>query len=359
MQRYNLFFNNKSINLHNLFFMMSMKRLIVLISVVWMMFSLAGCGNDQPNYKKKLDVNVGPMPAMEFSRYEDVLFAIDTADFKQELIAIQKDFPVFLDGDLENPDAVRYIKDFATDPMSITLYQKVKQAYPNLDEVRTIVGEVYRHFNYYFPEITLPDKIFTCVSGVDPYMPSVIFDKNAMVISLDWYLDGDEVYDFFGMPQYRSQRTGLPTLARDLGVTLCEHCFQDGHRQGNLLEEMVLQGVRDYCVEALYPTITDEVLLGYTSSQLQWARTYEGDLWADMVGNQILYSTDLLAYRTYLADGPFTNEYSHEAPPRLGEYLGLQIVRSYMNNHDCTLRELMQNNDLQGLFQDSKYKPKK
>ena len=119
MQRYNLFFNNKSINLRNLFFVMPMKRLIVLISVVCLMALFAGCGNDQPDYKKKLNVNVGPMPEIEFSRYEDVLFGIDTADFQQELKAIQNDFPLFLDGDLENPDAVRYIKDFATDPIQL------------------------------------------------------------------------------------------------------------------------------------------------------------------------------------------------------------------------------------------------
>ena len=340
--------------------MITMKRIIVIISAILpLLATLVGCGDNQPDYKKKLNVDVGPMPEIEFSRYEEVLFNLDTANFQQALMSIQKDFPVFLDGDLENSDAVSYIKDFVTDPMSITLYQKVKQTYPDLNEIRAIVGDVYRHFNYYFPETPLPDKIYTCVSGVDPYIPSVIFDRKALVISLDWYLEGDEVYDKLGMPQYRSQRTGLPTLARDLGATLCEHCFQDGHRQGNLLEEMVFQGVRDYCIEALYPSITDEVLLGYTSSQLQWAKTYEGDLWADMVGNQILYSTDLEAYRIYLADGPFTNEYSHEAPPRLGEYLGLQIVRSYMDNHNCTLQELMQNNDFQGIFQDSRYKPKK
>lgn len=332
-----------------------------MISVVLLLMDVFfGCRNDQPDYKKKLNVNAGPMPKLVFQRYEDVLFNLDTAHFQQGLKAVQKEFSFFLDGDLDNPEAVRYVKDFAVDPMSVALYEKVKKAFPDLDEVKAIVGEVYRHFNYYYPETRLPDKVYTCVSGIDANMPSVMLFDGGLVISLDWYLDGDEVYDMIGMPQYRSQRTGLPTLARDLGETLWMHCREQEHRQGNLLEEMVFLGIRDYCIEAWYPSITDEALLGYTPSQLQWAEDYEGDLWADMVGNQCLYSSDLEMYRVFLADGPFTNEYSHEAPARLGEFIGLHIVRSYMEaNPNTKLQELMEEEDLQGLFLDSKYKPKK
>ena len=109
----------------------------------------------------------------------------------------------------------------------------------------------------------------------------------------------------------------------------------------------------------MYPEIEDSVLLGYTSSQLGWVEENEGNLWADMVSSQCLYSTDLEVYRTFLLDGPFTNEYSHEAPSRLGEYIGLQIVRSFVGLHDVTLLGLLQMEDLQGLFLDSRYKPQK
>ena len=104
------------------------------------MASLVGCHDDQPNYKKKLNVDPGPAPDVEYSRYEEVLFNLDTAHFQQEVKAIQKDFNVFLDGDLDNPDAVRYVREFVTDPTIVLLYQKVKQADPDLDEVDAIVG---------------------------------------------------------------------------------------------------------------------------------------------------------------------------------------------------------------------------
>lgn len=329
----------------------------VLIVIAAMLF--ASCNTDMPNYKKQLETPLKPAPQLVFSRYEEMLFNLDTANFQEGLKGIQAEYRPFLDGDLDNPEAVKYLKDFAVDPFSILLYQKVKSAYPDLSEVKAVVERVYQHFIYYYPDIQLPTKVFTCVSGVNPEIPAVLLLDDALVVSLDWYLDGDEVYEKIGMPKYMSERTGLATLAKDLGVQLYKNHVQVGHKQTNLLEEMVYAGKMLFFAEAMYPTITDQTLLGYSESQMNWIAENEGKVWADMVGNQILYKSDYELFRSFFSDGPFTNEYSHEAPPRLGEYLGLQIVRSYMNNHDCGLSELMQNTDLQGIFQDSKYKPKK
>ena len=336
-----------------------MKKGVFIICFVSFSVVFAGCDHNSPNYKKKFEVNVGAGPALEFQRYEEVLFNLDTADFQQELMAIQKEYHPFLDGDLNDPMAVKYLKDFAIDPFSILLYQKVKTAFPDLEEVKALVDGVYRHFYFYYPEIHLPEKVFTCVSGVNPDIPPVILLDDAVVISLDWYLDNDEVYNQIGVPQYRSERTAISFLAKDLSAQIY-HCFiQKEHKQANLLEEMVYVGKQLLFVEAMSPSLKDGVLLGYTEPQLGWAEENEGNLWADLVGNQRLYSSEYEVFRIFFADGPFTNEYSHDAPPRLGEFLGLHILRSYLNTHDCSLKELMQNADLQGVFQDSKYKPKK
>lgn len=336
-----------------------MKKLPVIIGAVMMAIAFVGCNDASTNYKKKLEIGPGASPVLEFKRYEDVLFALDTADFQHELMAIQMEYQPFLDGDLSDPMAVKYLKDFAVDPFSRLLYQKVKAAFPDLDEVKTMVEGVYRHFNHYYPDVVLPHRVFTCVSGVHSDMSPVMIFGDALVISLDWYLDGDEVYDQIGVPKYRSERTALPFLVKDLGVQLYQNYIQKPHKQTHLLEEMVYEGKALFFVEAMCPSLSDRTILGYSESQMAWAAENEGNLWADLVGNQRLYSSEYDLFRIFFADGPFTNEYSHEAPPRLGEFLGLQIVRSYMDNQECSLQEMMQNTDLQGIFQDSKYKPKK
>ena len=82
-------------------------------------------------------------------------------------------------------------------------------------------------------------------------------------------------------------------------------------------------------------------------------------MWADIVGNRRLYDAGLDAYMMFFGDGPFTQAYSNDAPSRLGEFFGLNIIRSYVSNNETTLHDLMQRKDLQIIFQDSGYKPKK
>jgi uncharacterized protein YjaZ len=62
----------------------------------------------------------------------------------------------------------------------------------------------------------------------------------------------------------------------------------------------------------------------------------------------------------FLADGPCTMEFSKDSPPRLGEWIGFQIIRSYMKkNPDVTLEMMMQETDAQKILTLSGYKPEK
>ena len=336
-----------------------MRHINSLLIAVCIMICAVSCKNNKPDYKKKLDVKTASVTDLTFSRYEDVLFHLDTADFQAELMRIQNDYLPFLGGDLTNPNAVQYLKDFATDEYMNILYQKVKTAFPNLDYVEKTVEDVYAHFNYYYPEIQLPKKVFTCVTGVNSETPAVMVSDDNLIISLDWYLNRDEVYDQIGMPRYISERTVKETLAKDVAMELYMAYIYEWRKQTNLSDEMVNAGKIKYFIEAMAPELPDHILLGYSEEQMKWADENEGGVWADIVGNQRLFSTGLDMHMTFLADGPFTQEYSNEAPARLGEFFGLHIVRSYMANNEITLQQLMKNNDLQGIFQSSNFKPKK
>ena len=319
----------------------------------------ASCQDKQPAYKAKLDVKTEPCD-LAFDRYEDVLFNLDTADFQQELMRIQDRYRVFLSGDLNDLDAVKYLKDFATAPFSLSLYDKVKTAFPDLSQVEPMVEDVLAHFRFYYPEIPLPTKAFTCITGIHPDEPSVQVIDGQLVISLDWYLNGDEVYDLIGMPKYISARTLVATLAKDVAKALYINYLHEWRKQGQVIDEMMHCGRQYFFVEAMCPALPDSVLLGYTTEQWRWAVANEGQVWADMVGSKRLYDAGLDAYMMFFGDGPFTQAYSHDAPARLGEFFGLNIIRAYASTHDdFDLKQLMRRKDLQDIFQDSGYKPKK
>jgi hypothetical protein len=62
----------------------------------------------------------------------------------------------------------------------------------------------------------------------------------------------------------------------------------------------------------------------------------------------------------YLGERPFTIEVGEKCPGRIAQWVGWQIVMSYMNNHpDVTLPELMLMMDADKLFKESRYKPVK
>lgn len=330
---------------------------IVFITIVG--FVLASCQEQEAAYKAKLNVKTEPYD-LEFDRYENVLFNLDTTDFQAELMKIQDQYRVFLGGDLTNPGAVKFLKDFATDPFSIALRGKVKSVFPDLKKVEPMVEDVFAHFRYYYPDIELPTKAFTCVTGINIEVPPVQIIDNHLVISLDWYLGGDEVYDQIGMPKYFQVRTGLATLAKDVSELLYMNYLYEWRKQGQVVDEMVFCGRRNFFVEALCPATPDSVLLGYSREQWRWIAENEGQVWADVVGSKRLYDAGLDAYMMFFGDGPFTQAYSNDAPSRLGEFFGLNIIRAYISTHDdFNLQSLMQRKDLQDIFQDSGYKPRK
>ena len=331
-----------------------MKRIAIIILALM----AVSCQDKAPAYKAKLNVKTEPYD-LQFDRYEDVLFNLDTADFQQELMKIQDRYRVFLSGDLNNPDAVQYLKDFATDPFSITLYNEVKAAFPNLKKVEPMVEDVMAHFHHYYPDIELPKKAFTCITGIHPDEPPVQIIDGQLVISLDWYLNDNAVYDQIGMPRYMSLRRNLSTLPKDVAEQLYMYYLYEWRKQGQIIGEMVFYGRRNFFVEAMCPEIADSVLLGYSTHQWQWAVENEGAVWADIVGNHRLYDAGLDSYM-YFGDGPFTQAYSNDAPSRLGEFFGLNIIRAYASSHDdFDLKQFMQRKDLQNIFQDSGYKPRK
>ena len=312
-----------------------MKTIAKTTALFILFLIIVSCQKQVPAYKAKLNITPEPYD-LEFNRYEEVLFNLDTSCFQSELMKIQNDYRIFLSGDLTNLEAVKYLKDFATDPFSIQLYKKVKEVFPDLKRVEPVVEDVLAHFHYYYPDVQVPTKVFTCVTGVTADVPAVQIFDDVMVVSLDWYLDDEEVYDRIGMPKYIALRRNVSTLAKDVAKELYMNYVYQWRKQGLVVDEMVYNGEVDFFIEAMCPMLPDSVLLGYSSKQWRWAVENEGAVWADIVGSRRLYDSSLDSYMMLFGDGPFTQAYSNDAPSRLGEFFGLNIIRAYASNNDSS-----------------------
>ena len=328
------------------------------VLLIALAFVLSSCVKTK-TYKDKLQVHHENLEPQEIvvKKYNEALFSIDTADFAEGLKSIKDDYMVFLGGDLDNADAVAYLKAFAVDTFCIRLNDLVEKKFSDDKALRKEIKSVYQRMNYYYPGIMIPETYFY-VSGVDYEIPAVMIQPDAVLISLDYYLGNDDgIYDYIGMPRYRSLRCQPSYITRDLAQAFYDNMYARRAAKKDVLSEMINVGKQLYFIEAMNPALPDSVLFGYSSQQTQWAQQYEADVWAAIVGNNMLYANDMMAFRNFFGDAPFTQAFSRESAPRLGEYIGLQIIRSYMTHNDVSLQELMKNNDLQQIFQNSQYKP--
>lgn len=311
-------------------------------------------------YKKKLDVNCSDKEPWELviKQYNKALFSLDTADFANEISGLHDDFPELIPLDLDD-EQINYLKLFVSDTFCLRINKMVEQAFPDIAFVEDDVKSVYQHLNYYFPEIpVLPT--YTYVSGIDMSSGPVMLADNYVMISLDYYLGNKNlIYDYVGMPRFMSVRCKPENLERDLAQALYFKYLRQNVISKDVLSEMIERGKMYYFIEAMTPSVADSVLLGYSAEQMKWVGDNEGQVWASVVGNKMLYSNNLEIKRMLFNEGPFTAAFSENAPARLGDFLGLQIVRSFMSSNDVTLTKLLNISDEQEIFQMSQYKPSK
>ena len=324
-----------------------------------MTLTVVSCQKNK-TYKDKLQVHHEHLEPQEINikNYSQALFSIDTSKFAEGLKNIQKDYPIFLNGDLDNADAVKYIKYFATDTFCVRINDLVNKKFSDNKNLAKDIKSVYQRFKYYYPDVKIPYDTYFYVSGIDYEMPSVMIQPDGVLVSLDFYLGNDDrIYDYIGMPRFRSIRCQPSYITRDIAQSLFQNVYGRQY-QKDVLTEMINVGKQLYFIEAMNPSMPDSVLMGYSSKQLQWVEQYEADVWASIVGNDILYANTAELFRSFFGDAPFTQAFSNDAPPRLGEYIGLQIIRSYMTNNEVNLREMLDNKDVQQIFQMSQYKPR-
>ena len=124
---------------------------------------------------------------------------------------------------------------------------------------------------------------------------------------------------------------------------------------------MIYFGKEMYLKDMFLPEYSDFDKMGYTKEQQDWSLANENEIWRYFVDQGLLYDTNSDLVQRFIAPAPFSKFYleiDNESPGRIGVWMGWQIVRSFMNNNDVSLQQLM-TMDAKEVFERSKYKPKK
>lgn len=240
------------------------------------------------------------------------------------------------------------------------LKRSTLQTFPNLDAEEQQLTSAFKHVKYYFPAVKIP-QIITFFSGFAVQSP---INENYIGIGLDMFLGEDsKFYPALAksIPRYIARRfTRENILPRTMETYLRETLYPEpDFKTPNLLTLMVYNGKIMYLMDEFMPQVADSLKIGYTSNQMQWAKNYEKDIWAWFLEEDLLFETDYYKIQKHVGEAPFTPELgSHnESAPKLGVFLGWQIVKKYMQEHpETTLNELLKQDDAQQLLKESKYK---
>jgi uncharacterized protein YjaZ len=195
-------------------------------------------------------------------------------------------------------------------------------------------------------------------SNVD-YRNKTVVTDTIVIISLDTYLGSDHEF-YADIPRFLTQNMKKSQIVSDLAGNYAKNYMFQSQRK-TLLDEMIYFGKQLYFKDRMIPFKSDAEKIGYTQEQLDWAAANESQIWSYFIEKEMLYSTDNSLPGRFITDAPFSKFYlelDNESPGRLGQYMGWQIVKSYMNNNDVLMKDMLQM-EAKEIFENSKFKPRK
>ncbi len=330
--------------------------LFVLCFAVFLLFNLSACKR-KPHYEANIShIDIDPV---EIKRYEKALFTIDPHNLREEIEPYINDFYLFLGEEINTPMGQQQLFDYITDAFIREIYEDVAEIWPTTEGLQEQLNLAFRYFHYHFPDHNIPE-IYTYVSGLDFEYP-VFYQDDVVVIALDMFLGRHyDNYDKVGVPAFKrvrfSPEAAPVEVMREIGQYILA---RSPFRPETLLDFMIFEGKLLYFLDSMFPAFADSLKIFYSTDHINWARNNEGHSWSFLVNNEMLYQTDRQMIQKFTGDAPFTAPFSNQSAPRMGVYIGWQIVREYMRRNDnVSLNELIfQRNDSRAILQGARYRP--
>ena len=250
------------------------------------------------------------------------------------------------------------------DPNMYQLLDTIQQVFPPQFPFDSMLVPLVKRLSAFYPGDSLEIPTFcTFANGYFAGGDSRSVDQIQVLphyfgIGLHFFLGKDFPYYPNLVPNYIRRRFDKQYIETLVATSIAEGMVPEVDPRGQpaLLHHVVRKGIVQYFINQLLPNTPDSTLLFYTSPQIEWAETYEPALYKEILPQ--LYSTDFLQYRDFLEEKPFSTQIAQDAPPRIGQFLGWKIVRSYMDkNPQIGLNELAENQDYEAIFKEASFRP--
>lgn len=331
-------------------------------TLVLTLFALYSCENS--NREKAPDVSKIDV-TIKIDRFEQDLFGIDTLRLSDEMarmsVKYPELFPLFTETiihDQMNPKETREmaLSGFLRSSRIRQLNDTVQQVYGNIAPLEKELNQLFKYYKYYFPDKPMP-RVATIISefGVDAFTCG----DQLCGIGLDMFLG--ENYPGYSpdvFPAYLRRQFKERYISIRLAKAVVQNTFGETPPGKSLLDMMLYNGKMLYMVNKLLPGTPDSLIMGYTSEQMEGCVANEQAVWARILDQKLLYSTDFGEFRKLVTPSPNAPVVFQEAPGEIGNWIGWQIVKSWVKrNPDAGMKELISLTDSQKFLETARYKP--
>ena len=292
----------------------------------------------------------GDPESIEVRDFETALFSIEPRNWEEGFAGLQNDFSPFIMG---GPSG--FWLGQRQDSLLLALHAYPTPDWENqLQTAKTTLAAYASHFN------REPAILFTYLGRLDLEYP-VIFADSLCFLARDCYL-GPGAPFYKGLYAYQAARHNPAFVGADVARAVLKPHLKTDPADHSFLQAMITSGRLAYAMHMLNPTLPENTLVQYSPEQWDFCTQNVVPMWTYFVENKLLFETDNDLVRRFLEPAPFSKFYlpfDRQTPPRTGQWLGYQIVASYMKGHpETTMNDLLNLTDARTLFAESGFKPK-
>jgi hypothetical protein len=254
----------------------------------------------------------------------------------------------------------KLVQGFVSHPDFRDLKSEIERIYPQerLDSLHEKILVSSLRFQTLFPNMKLPQLIWMN-SGFNAGTYST---DEYLAVGLDFYLgNNNRMTKSVPFPQYQkddmTREQLVPNAIKNMSYY---HLLKlDTLRsEKDMLSEMIFHGKAHYLAWLAFEDIHDSTLMAWTSKQYTWVQSHQLNIWKEIARQEVLFSKNRSEVQKWFEYGPFTNAENvpQESAPQLGVFMGLQMVKSYMEKHpEIPVSQLLKEDNAQKILQ--AYKP--
>ena len=321
------------------------KLLVFLIlNIFCLIFIFLGCSNS-----KKINPEIEKIPLeIKFDRFDLKFASIEKEEFQNFKKKYNYLFPS------QFSDSV-WLKR-KNDTIQIMLQNEVNKIFPTLSNIEKEAENIFKHLIYNFPSIKVP-KFLTLINNVD-YQNKVIFSDTIVLISLDTFL-GSKNKIYIGIPNYIKSDMDKNRFGSILVDKIASSIIKSPSSR-YFLDRIIYNGKILLLKDFVIPLSSDEIKIGYSNEQLNWAKQNEEYIWKYFIENELLFQTDDDLIDRFIIPAPFSKFYleiDNESPGKIGQWIGWQILRSFRKkNPTLKISEILKLS-YEEIFKEANYKP--